>query len=198
MKKILFLLIVCSLLISSKSYGQQDSYISVQYAVSFGTGDLSDYISKTSWRGALLEYRAAVRSNVLVGIDVAWNVFYERKDYDTYTLDTRSLSGVQYRYQNEVPILASIDYLVSSENALKPYVGFGLGTIYSERATDMNLYRMTEKTWQFALKGEVGVLYEISYSSSVKFAAKYYNAFKTETLDTQGYFSLSLGMAWDL
>lgn len=198
MKKIFFLLIVCSLLISSKSYGQQDSYISVQYAVSFGTGDLSDYISKTSWRGAQMEYRAAVRSNLLVGLDVAWNVFYERKDYDTYTVDTRSLSGVQYRYQNEVPLLVSIDYLISSENALKPYLGFGLGTIYSERATDMNLYRMMEKSWQFALKGEVGVLYEINYSSSVKFAAKYYNAFKTETLDTQGYFSLSLGMAWDL
>lgn len=198
MKKILFLLIVCSLLISSKSYAQQDSYISVQYAVSFGTGDLSDYISKTSWRGVQMEYRNPVRSNLLVGLDVAWNVFYERKDYDTYTVDTRSLSGVQYRYQNEVPILASVDYLISSENALKPYIGFGLGTIYSERATDMNLYRMREKTWQFALKGEVGLLYEINYSSAVKFAAKYYNAFKTETLDSQGYFSISLGMAWDL
>jgi outer membrane protein len=198
MKKIFFLLIVCSLLVSSKSYGQQDSYISVQYAVSFGTGDLSDYISKTSWRGVQVEYRSPVRSNLLVGLDVAWNVFYERKDYDTYTVDTRSLSGVQYRYQNEVPILASVDYLISSENALKPYIGFGLGTIYSERATDMNLYRMLEKTWQFALKGEVGLLYELNYASSVKFAAKYYNAFQTETLDSQGYFSLSLGMAWDL
>ncbi|MEA3479446.1 MAG: OmpW family outer membrane protein, partial [Bacteroidota bacterium] len=158
----------------------------------------SDYISKTSWRGALMEYRAAVRSNLLVGVDLGWNVFYERKDYDTYTVDTRSLSGIQYRYQNEVPILVSFDYLIATEGAVKPYVGLGIGTIYSERATDMNLYRLLEKTWHFGLKGELGVLYEISYTTNIKFAAKYYNAFKTETLDTQGYISLSLGMAWDL
>ena len=92
MKKILFLTIICSLLITSKSYGQVESYISAQYAVSFGTGDMGDYISKASWRGYLMEYRAAVRSNLLVGVDVGWNVFYEKKDYDTYSMDTRSLA----------------------------------------------------------------------------------------------------------
>jgi outer membrane protein len=198
MKKIIFLTIFCSLLITSKSYSQQESYISVQYAVSFGTGDLSDYISAVSWRGVVVEYRTEVKNNLLAGVDVGWNVFYERKDYDTYTVGTESLSGVQFRYQNSVPILASLDYVISSENALKPYVGLGIGTLFSERATDMNLYRLEEKTWQFALKGELGVLYELSYKTSVKFAAKYYNGFKTNTLDSQGYISLSLGMAWVL
>ena len=198
MKKIIFLTIFFSLLIATKSYGQQDKYISLQYAVSFGTGDLSDYISKTSWRGLLLEYRAPFKGNVLVGVDVGWNVFYEKKDYDTYTVGTESLSGIQYRYQNSVPVLASVDYMISSENTLKPYIGVGIGTLYSERATDMNLYRWQEKTWQFALKGELGLLYQVSYNTSVKFAAKYYTGFKTSTLDNQGYFSLSLGMAWDL
>jgi hypothetical protein len=198
MKKIIFLTIFCSLLVTSKSFGQQESYISIQYAVSFGTGDLSDYISAVSWRGFLMEYRAAVKNNLLAGVDAGWNVFYEKKDYDTYTVGTESLSGVQFRYQNSVPILASFDYLISSENALKPYIGVGIGTIFSERATDMNLYRLEEKTWQFALKGELGILYEISYNASVKFAAKYYTGFKTNTLDTQGYVSLSLGMAWVL
>lgn len=198
MKKIIALSIFLSLLLGVKSYGQAESYMSVQYAVSFGTGDLSDYISKTSWRGALIEYRGAVNSSLLVGVDLGWNVFYEKKDYDTYSIDTESLSGIQYRYQNEVPILVSADYLIKSDGALKPYVGLGIGTMYSERATDMNIYRWLEKTWHFALKGELGVLYEVSYNTNIKFAAKYYNAFKTSDLDSQGYISLSLGMAWDL
>jgi outer membrane protein len=198
MKKIIFLTIFCSLLITSKSYSQQGSYISIQYDVSFGLGDLSDYISAVSWRGVSVEYRTQVRSNLLAGVDVGWNVFYERKEYDTYTVGTESLSGVQFRYQNSVPVFATFDYIVLSENALKPYVGLGIGTLYSERATDMNLYRLEEKTWQFALKGELGVLYELSYKNSLKFAAKYYNGFKTSTLDSQGYISLSLGMAWVL
>jgi hypothetical protein len=198
MKKIIFLTIFCSLLISIKGFGQQESYMSVKYAVSFGTGDMGDFISAVSWRGAVIEYRTAVKDNLLAGVDVGWNVFYEKKEQDTYTVGTESLSGVQYRYQNEVPILASADYLISSDKPLKPYVGLGIGTIYSERATDMNLYRLEQNTWQFALKGELGLLYELSYSTALKVAAKYYNGFKTGTLDNQGYFSLSVGMAFVL
>ena len=198
MKKIIFLTILCSLLITTKGYSQQEGYMSVKYAVSFGSGDMADFISTPSWRGAVVEYRSAVKNNLFVGVDLGWNVFYEKKDHDTYTVGTESLSGVQYRYQNEVPILGTIDYFISPDKSLKPYVGLGIGTIYSERATDMNLYRLEQNTWQFALKGEVGVLYELSYASAIKFGAKYYNGFKTGTLDNQGYFSLSLGMAWVL
>jgi outer membrane protein len=198
MKKILVLMIFCSLFITTKSYAQQESYMSLQYSVSFGSGDLGDYISAASWRGALLEYRSPVKTNLMVGVDLGWNVFYEKKDYDTYTVGTESLSGIQYRYQNAVPILVSADYLILSESLLKPYVGLGIGTLFSERATDMGMYRWVQNPWQFALKGEVGVLYELSYRNSVKFAAKYYNAFKSNSLDGQSYFSLSLGMAWAL
>lgn len=191
-------MIFCSLLITSKSYGQQESYMSLQYGVSFGTGDLGDYVSKASWRGILLEYRATMSDNLMVGAEVGWNVFYEKKDYDTYTIDTESLSGVQFRTQNVVPILASADYLIMPLSALKPYVGLGVGTMFNERSTDMGMYRWTQNSWQFALKGELGLLYQLNYTSSIKFAAKYYNGFKTNSLDGQGYFSLSLGMAWVL
>jgi len=187
-----------SLLATTKSFGQQDSYMSVQYSVSFGMGDMSDYISKASWRGILLEYRGYVNSNLFAGIDAGWNVFYEKKDYDTYSQGTETLSGIQYRYQNQVPLLATLDYIIKPDNALKPYVGLGIGTMYSGRATDMNLYRLETNSWQFAMKGELGLLYEVSYSSSIKFAVKYYNGFKTGKLDNQGFLSLNLGMAWAL
>ncbi len=198
MKKIIFLMIFGFLLMTAKSYGQQDSYMSIQYSVSIPTGDMGEYISKTSWRGILIEYRGYVRSNLFVGMDAGWNVFYEKKDSDTYTQGTETLTGVQYRYQNQVPLLATIDYLIVSDKALKPYVGLGIGTMYSERSTDMNLYRLKQNSWQFAVKGEVGVLYEMSYSSAVKFAVKYYNGFKTNSLGNQGYLSINLGMAWAL
>jgi outer membrane protein len=196
MKKIIILTISCFLLFSARGFSQQGSYFSFQYGVSFGTGDLGDYISNASWRGALLEYRSAVKSNLLVGIDLGWNVFYEKMDYGTYTMGTESLSGIQYRYQNEVPIFLSADYFILSDQALSPYVGLGVGTMYSGRRMDMGLYIWEENSWHFALKGEAGLLYSLSYGSSIKFAAKYYNGFKTGSLDSQGYFSLSLGMAW--
>ncbi len=198
MKKIIVLMMFCCLLFVTKGYGQQQAYMSVKYAVSFASGDMGDFISAASWRGTVVEYRAPAKGNLMVGVDVGWNVFYEKKNKDTYTVGNETLTGVQYRYQNEVPILVSADYLFSSDQPLKPYVGLGIGTMYSERATDMNLYRLSESTWHFAVKGELGLLYEVSYSSSIKFAAKYYNGFKTSKLDNQGYFSLSLGMAFEL
>ena len=198
MKKIITLAIFCSLLVFTKGYAQQGSYMSIQYAISFSSGDMGDFISSPSFRGVLLEYRNAVTDNVLVGVDLGWNVFYEKKDYDTYTSGTVSLSGIQYRYQNEIPILISAEYLISSVNPLKPYVGLGIGTMYSERSTDMNLYRLEENPWHFALKPEIGLLYELSLSTSFKLAAKYYHGFKSGELENQGYFSISAGLAFHL
>lgn len=198
MKKVIILSIFCSIVFTKQIHSQQESFMSIQYAMGLGTGDMGDFISETSFRGAVIEYRSAVSSNLLVGIDLGWNVFYEKKNYDTYSIGTESLSGVQYRYQNAVPILISTDYLFLSASQFKPFASFGIGTIYYERATDMNIYRWKETTWQFALKPEIGFLYELSYSTSFKMAAKYYHGFKTTDLDAQGYFSLSAGFAFIL
>jgi len=124
--------------------------------------------------------------------------FYEKKDKETYSRGTASLTGVQFRYQNEVPLLASIDYMISSDKPLKPYIGLGIGTIYTERSTNMNLYSIYETTWHFAVKPELGLLYEISPAVSLKLGAKYYYGFKTESFDSQGYISVSAGLAFSL
>ncbi len=199
MKKIIIAFAFFTLLVFTQSaYSQQPGYWSFQYAMGFGSGDLGEYISQPSFRGGLIEYRKAVKDNVLVGVDVGWNVFYEKKDADTYTSGTESLSGVQYRTQNALPILVSAEYFLYTENTLKPYVGFGIGTMYIERSTDMGQWRLKENPWSFAVKPEVGLLYELSFSTSFKLAAKYYNGFKTGQLDNQGYFSVSAGLAFHL
>ena len=185
-------------LYSQQSDSSQPGYLSVQYAMGFGTGDMGDYISQPSFRGGVIEYRKAVTDQVLVGFDIGWNVFYEKKDADTYTVGTESLSGIQYRTQNMLPILVSADYFLSTDNPLKPYVGFGIGTMYIERMTDMGQWRLQEDPWSFAVKPEVGFLYELSAGTSFKLAAKYYTGFKTSQLDSQGYFSVSAGMAFHL
>ena len=196
MKRIAALIIFCSLISMSSVFSQGESHFAIQYDISFGMGDLGDYISAPSFRGASMQYRYAVTDNVLVGADLAWNVFYEKKDYDSYTQGTMTLSGIQYRYQNEVPLLVQADYVIMPDNDFQPYVGLGLGTIYCERITDMGIWRLTQDPWQFAIKPELGMLYKTSGGSAVKVALKYYVGFETADLDTQGYLTLSLGMAF--
>jgi outer membrane protein len=196
MKKYIALAIFCSLLCFNPVFSQQGGHVSVQYDMSFGTGDLGDFISTGSFRGASIQYRYPATDNILVGGDLGWNVFYEKKDYDSYTIDTRTLSGIQYRYQNAVPILISADYSFLPDKALKPYAGIGIGTMYSERVVNMGTWILTQNPWHFAVKGEAGVMYEIPSGFNFKLAGKYYNAFEAGDLETQGYFTISIGAAF--
>ena len=198
MKKIIVIAVFTLFVFAQSAYSQAPGHFSFQYAMGFGSGDLAEYISQPSFRCGLIEYRNAITDNILIGADVGWNVFYERKEADTYTSGTEAISGIQYRTQNAIPILVSAEYYLSTENALKPYVGLGLGTMYLERSTDMGQWRLKENPWSFAVKPELGFLYELSLGTSFKLAAKYYNGFKTDQLDNQGYFSISAGFAFDL
>jgi hypothetical protein len=198
MKKIIALVIFCSVLSISSVFSQDDpSSFAVQYDISFGTGDLGDYISAPSFRGSSLQYRYSVTENLLIGMDVAWNVFYEKRDYDSYTSGTITLSGVQYRYQNEVPLLAAIDYRFMADKSFQPYIGLGIGTIYSERNTAMGIWTLETNPWQFALKPEAGFIYKFAYGSGVKISFKY-NTGMGGDLGTQGYFTIGTGFVWGL
>ena len=192
MKKIVAVIII-SFITSFGFVQAQKDYVSFDYAVSFGTGDLGEFISATSWRGLLFEYRKSMDNHFAIGVDVGWNMFYERKDYATYTTETVSISGVQFRYSYEVPVLFSVDYFFRPDEQFRPFVNLGLGTIYSRRILDMGVYRLTEIAWQFVIKPEIGFLYEFNSNGGIKFAAKYYQGFKSGDLEAQSYISLSLG-----
>lgn len=192
MKKIYITILTC-LFLGIGGVNAQKDYVSFNWGVSFGTGDLGEYISQTSFRGFLFEYRKAVNPNISVGFDASWNMFYERKDHATYTKETISLSGVQFRYSKSIPILVSADYFFKPNEAFRPYVNFGLGTMYTRRTLDMGIYRLQENTWQFAIKPEIGFIYEFKNNGGLKFGAKYYHGFETGDLDAQSYVSLSFG-----
>ena len=111
MKKIQYTLAI--LLISAVTMLQAQSNTYMTYSMGFGMGDLGNFISKTSFRGAAIDYRKLVQPNVGVGFNLGWNVFYEDKAFDTYTSGTESLSGRQFRYSNHIPMLLNADYYLN-------------------------------------------------------------------------------------
>lgn len=195
MKKITILIAIVTL-IGPFATLAQESHVSVEYVVGFPTGDLGDFIGKTSFRGAVIEYQNYIKDNLSIGGEVGWSAFYERKDYDTYSQENVSVSGVQYRYSSQVPILISAEYMFGSKESLKPYVNFGLGTMYSRRDTDMGLWYSREDAWQFALKPELGIMYEINTNSALNLSAKYYTGFASGDLEAQSYFALGVGFVF--
>ncbi len=152
---------------------------SMNYSMAFPTGDLSDFIDKPSFRGVSVDWRSTLASNpnLALGFDFGWNVFYKKEAERAYTYQTATLYGTQYRYTNSFPMLGAVDYIWDMDK-LKPFAGLGIGTVFNVRDNDVGLYRFEDKTWHFALKPEIGLMYQVSPEMGFKVAAKYYQAFK--------------------
>jgi len=164
------------------------------YPISFPMGDLSDYIGQTSFRGVTMEFNKRVKKTIDIGLEFSWHTFYERQDKKVYTEGTASVSGIQYRYTNTMPLLAGVKYYKETDGNLKPFAGLGLGTLYVNRSTDLGMYRITTEAWQFALRPELGVLFKAGPGVSALLGVKYYAGFGTDDLDGQSYISVNLGL----
>jgi outer membrane protein len=194
MKKYLFIIAALGAGISA---GAQGNSFSFQYSIASGTGDLGSFNKKTSFRGATLEWRKYVQPQVAVGFEIGWNAWYNSLPSETYTSGNASLTGKQYRYQNEFPMLVSADYFLKPDATLQPFVGLGLGTIFSRRDLDMNIYTFRQEAWHFAVRPEVGFLYKMNPETSVYVGLKYYTGFKSGDLAaTQSYLALNLGFVF--
>jgi opacity protein-like surface antigen len=192
MKKILFLMLLAA---SFSTVAVAQSSFSIQYSLGFG-GSMNDYISSTSVRGATFEYKMYPSPNVSVGLDAGWNHFYERRAYSTYTDGTLSLSGVQFRYANAVPIFVTTSYYLKPGEKINPFIGVGVGTVFMSRYIDMGQYRVTEEAWHFALKPEAGVLVNLSPDMDLILGFRYNNAFDTSDTDAISYMMFNVGFVW--
>jgi len=192
MKKLIFTLII-AFAISISTVSAQTGYVAFQYGISFSTGEQADYVSSPSFRGFLFEYKYAFSEKLYGGIDLGWYMFYEDTGFDTWTINTETISGYQYRYNQDVPFLLSVEYMFRPEQTINPYVNFGLGGLYARRKTEMGVFYTLQDSWQFVIKPEVGVLFNVSSQGAVKFSVKYYNGFDSGDLDAQTFVSLGVG-----
>lgn len=190
-------LAACVLCMSGASYGQ--SLTTVAYSMGFSTGELNEFISQASFRGVVLDFQKMVQPNIGVGLTLGMNVFYDEKPYDTYTANNASLSGKQWRYSNHFPIYLSGSYFLKQDQQINPFVGLGIGTIYTLRNTDMNLYTIEQEAWNFALKPAIGFLINTgSPTTSAHVSLNYNYGFQagSELKEAQSYLSLNVGFSF--
>ncbi|GGZ12600.1 hypothetical protein GCM10007049_00360 [Echinicola pacifica] len=192
-KKILFLVGLAFWLNGSAS--GQDGF-TISYPVAFATGDIADYVKPVSFRGLTFDYRSRINENIALGLSSGWNVFYEELPYDTYTIGNESISGKQYRYNNQIPILFTAAYYLKPDQKFNPYGSLGIGTTYSRRNTDMGLYTVELEAWNFTLAPEVGVQSEVIPGLNTSFSLIYYNGFQAgnELDKAQSYLAIKIGV----
>lgn len=190
-------LLICLLLVAGTAgVNAQASMTSLQYSVAFPSGDLHDFIGKTSWRGINFDYRRGFTDNWSAGLSLGYQLFYEAKENATYERGTMALTGNQYRYVNSAPMTANLQYNFSPGQTISPYAGLGVGTLFRETVMDIGLYRFSDESWHFALRPEVGLLFEPEPGVGVNINVKYMSAMKTEDMGTANSISLNVGVAW--
>jgi opacity protein-like surface antigen len=195
MKEIYLIILVIAVSFTTEVIAQRGMYV-FQYSVAYPAGELKDFIGKTSFRGGECDYHRMVSEKIGAGFELSWNNFYEEKAYDTYTDGTVSISGKQYRYCLALPMLVSAKYFLNPGATFNPYAGFGLGTQYTRNDADMGLYAFNDNAWHFVIKPEIGVIYNPSANFGVILSARYYEAYKSETVGKRSFFTSNLGMVW--
>ena len=193
MKKIFIFIISSLFAVSSFS---QNNLTALQYSMGFGAGNMHDFIGAASFRGFTIDYRNLVQPNIGVGVDIGWNVFYDELPDGTYEYENLTISGKQWRYSNHFPMLAAMDFYLKPDETINPFVGLGLGTMYSLQNTDMSAYTYEKDAWHFALRPEIGVILDIAPGMGFMIASKYYYGFKAGDLPAQGYFTINVGFVF--
>jgi opacity protein-like surface antigen len=194
-KKYIFILAI--MIASVSGIKAQTELTSFQYSMGFTNGDFKDFIERTSYRGVSFDYRKLLNdAHVGVGMDISWNVFDEKMNYASYTDGTSTLSGVQFRYVGALPILAMADYYFKPGEDLNPFIGVGVGTVYTHNDVDMGLYVAQRDAWHFAVKPEAGLILKVNPEMGIMLVAKYFNAFSTDDVAARNYLTVNVGLAW--
>jgi outer membrane protein W len=192
MKKAILLLLTAAFGIAANAQG---SNFMISYPVGFAVGDLHKYTSNVSFRGISLEFNKMTSHESSAGLEVGWNVFYQPVAKQAYHDGTAAISGVQFRYTNAVPMVVGTKYYVQSSNkAIHPYIGMGLGTTYVDRTTSFGLYSIVNDSWQFLIRPEIGLDIKFNKNESFFIGGKYFWNFNNSSLDGQSWLSANIGL----
>lgn len=168
------------------------TYQGLSYSMAVPLGGTQDYIDAGSFRGMNYEGYHELSSKFAIGWLFGWNVFKSELRNETYTQDNVTITGNQFRYQNEFPMLVRGMFLLGAPAGIRPYVGAGIGVIYNVRRTDIGLYSIEKNAWHFAMAPEMGILIPVR-ESIITASVRYNYAVKAKDLGQQSYVSFNLG-----
>jgi outer membrane protein len=203
---ILFFVMIVTLLsptFSTRSYAQ-DWYGAVTYQVSSPVGDTKNFIDKTSWRGAGLEFRKVLDYNTSLGFYFGWNVFHLRtsETIDDVEIDGNpgAITGLQERIINSLPIMLSGHKYFGQPERVRPFIGLSAGGFIMTERFDIGLLRLSKDQWQWGGAPEIGVVVPVGYRTKLVLNAKFFYALTGDSVisgssTNQSYFAIGVGFA---
>lgn len=193
--------ITAILLIGLAINSNAQSFWALNWDISKGVGETGDFIGNVNLRGASFDGRYLVNDNLSIGGNLGWKTMYEKlSNQPPVEIENEeiggAISGTQLHYLNIFPVLLTSHYYFDSGD-VKPYVGIGLGGVWSEQRNDIGLRSNYSDSFGFGVQPEFGVFIPIGYNSTgFNVAAKYLYGTSAGDLDSLGVFTLSIGFAF--
>ncbi|MCD4680943.1 MAG: porin family protein [Bacteroidales bacterium] len=172
--------------------------LNMKYVMGFPTGDFTDFINESSYRGFNIEYRRFLNDNISVGGYTGWNGFYEKTDRATYNFDNGAITGVLYNYFYVLPIYANVHYYFFPGDIVQPFVGLGFGALYVNKESQMGVLSVYDDSWHFGLAPEIGffVPFAKNANSGVITSGRYNQAsYKEGDFSSLRYFQWTIGLS---
>ena len=176
------------------SFKWKRSEVTLSYMPAVPLGSTSDFISRVSPVGVDFDVTKYIADDLSAGFTAGWTAFAQKVSGEVLEYNRLTLSGTQFRYINTIPLFVHLKkYFLEDE--LRPYVGFGFGTSWNEKATDIGSLQFTDRKWLFGISPEIGINYAYSRTSSVLLKVKYHYSFKAQDFQSISYLSFGVGLS---
>jgi len=191
--------IIILFLVLSVNLFAQDFLTGLTYSISIPTGNTSDFISNTSFKGLSIDLRKFFSHNASIGFLLGWSAFEEEtnRTISTYVGD---VSGGQSRLINAFPVMITTDYYFGEGREFRPFVGIGVGMYYFYQQLEQLEENLESNKWHFGVAPEAGFVYLLE-SVYAFFNVRYNYAFSAENEITkistpQSYLTFNIGFAF--
>lgn len=199
MKTVKLKSIIILFLLLSVNLFAQDLLTGLTYSISIPTGNTSDFISETSFKGLSIDLRKFFSYNASIGFLVGWSAFEEETN-NTIPTYIGDVTGEQSRLINSFPVMITTHFYLGEGREFRPFIGIGVGMYYFYHQLEQVEQNLESSKWHFGIAPEAGFVYLLE--SIYAFVNVRYNyAFSTENEITkistsQSYLTFNIGFAF--
>lgn len=197
MTRIKLLFILCVILGNqAKAQMKMRALVSFDYSLGFATGTLNDFISDKAFDGFHYQWRYFKERDFSLGFHTGYNNFRKILQRDVYETDRGTVSAVQSRYFNAVPILLSGHYYLRSSHHIMPYIGGGIGGYILRYEKFYGVFPDRKTSFNFGFNPELGLVIPFKNSGiGLMLSGKYnYVFYKKNEIHNLNYFEVSAGL----
>jgi len=172
MKKVIVSLAIVAF--SLQAHAQMNNW-RMTYDMAIPMGEMSDFISRDSWRGISIDSRFEIKPNITVGFLIGWQVFAQRFDNITeeFNNGNAAVHGTQFRFINTFPMQGNVHYSFGPDFGIRPWVGMGLGTSFSDQRLQVGFYEVRRAIWSLTFTPQAGIDIPIDHSTAFTLSARY-------------------------